>query len=610
LIAGEFNSLNTPDEAIFYTSGRSSNEAAFLYQLFIRAFGTNNLPDCSNMCHESSGVALTETLGLGKGSVTLDDFEKAEVIVIMGQNPGTNHPRMLTTLEKAKKNGAKIVAINPLFETGLLGFKNPQTMEGLFGKGTSLTDLYLQIRINGDLALLKAACKQLVDQNAVDAKFIENNTSDYLEFLGQIKEANIDQLLADAGISNAQFHEFTQLLANNSKIIVCWAMGLTQHKNSVATIQEVVNLLLLRGAIGKEGAGTCPVRGHSNVQGDRTVGIMHKPSAAFNAAIQKNFGFTPPQQHGYDVVEAIEAMHEQKAKVFFALGGNFLSASPDTEYTAQALRNCNLTVQVSTKLNRSHLIHGKTALILPCLGRTDKDFQKSGEQFVTTENSMGVVQKSQGVLDPLSDDMMSEPAIVAHLAYAVLGKKHNIKWLAYAENYVLIREDIAKTIEGFKDYEQKVSEDGGFYLPNAPREGKFKTSSGKAKFTVNPWERIAIKEGEYLMMTIRSHDQFNTTVYGLNDRYRGVFNERRIVFMNPDDMSKENFQNYDKVDIVNEFGGLRRVAESFIIVPYNIPRGCLATYFPEANVLVPLQSRADGSQTPTSKSVVVRLNKV
>jgi molybdopterin-dependent oxidoreductase alpha subunit len=610
LIAKELNALNKPDEAIFYTSGRSSNEAAFLYQLFIRAFGTNNLPDCSNMCHESSGVALTETLGLGKGSVTLDDFEKAEIIVIMGQNPGTNHPRMLTTLEKAKKNGAKIVAINPLFETGLLGFKNPQTMEGLFGKGTSLTDLYLQIRINGDLALLKAVCKQLVDQNAVDSKFIENNTSDYLEFLGQIKEANIAQLLADAGISDAQFHEFTQLLAKNSKIIVCWAMGLTQHKNSVATIQEVVNLLLLRGAMGKEGAGTCPVRGHSNVQGDRTVGIMHKPSAAFNAAIEKNFGFTPPQQHGYDVVEAIEAMHEQKAKVFFALGGNFLSASPDTEYTAQALRNCNLTVQVSTKLNRSHLIHGKTALVLPCLGRTDKDFQKSGEQFVTTENSMGVVQKSQGVLDPLSDDMMSEPAIVAHLAYTVLGKKHNIKWLAYAENYVLIREDIAKTIEGFKDYEQKVSEDGGFYLPNAPREGKFKTSSGKAKFTVNPWERIAIKEGEYLMMTIRSHDQFNTTVYGLNDRYRGVFNERRIVFMNPDDMSKENFQNYDKVDIINEFGGLRRVAESFIIVPYNIPRGCLATYFPEANVLVPLQSRADGSQTPTSKSVVVRLNKV
>jgi molybdopterin-dependent oxidoreductase alpha subunit len=609
LISSELKELNNPNEAIFYTSGRSSNEAAFLYQLFIRAFGTNNLPDCSNMCHESSGVALTETLGLGKGSVTLDDFEKAEVIIIMGQNPGTNHPRMLTSLEKAKKNGAKIVAINPLFETGLLGFKNPQTMEGLFGKGTSLTDLYLQIRINGDLALLKAVCKRLLDQNAVDMEFIQKNTSNFDVFLAQFENIEIGNLLSDAGISEQQFDELVMMLATNSRIIVCWAMGLTQHKNSVATIQEIVNLLLLRGAIGKEGAGTCPVRGHSNVQGDRTVGIMHKPSAAFNAAIQKNFGFTPPQQHGYDVVEAIGAMYEQKAKVFFALGGNFLSASPDTEYTAQALQNCNLTVQVSTKLNRSHLIHGKTALILPCLGRTDKDFQKSGEQFITTENSMGVVQKSQGVLKPLSEDMMSEPAIVGHLAHGVLGDKHNINWLAYAEDYGLIREDISNVIEGFKDYDKKVNEDGGFYLPNATREGKFKTPTGKALFTVNPWEKIWVKESEYLMMTIRSHDQFNTTVYGLNDRYRGIYNERRIVFMNAEDIQKDGFVNYSKVNIINEFGGINRTAESFLLVPYDIPRGCLATYFPEANVLVPLHSRADGSQTPTSKSVVVRLEK-
>jgi molybdopterin-dependent oxidoreductase alpha subunit len=610
LISKELNDLKSPDEAIFYTSGRSSNEAAFLYQLFIRAFGTNNLPDCSNMCHESSGVALTETLGLGKGSVTLDDFEKAEVIIIMGQNPGTNHPRMLTTLEKAKKNGAKIVAINPLLETGLLGFKNPQTMEGLFGKGTTLTDLYLQIRINGDLALLKAACKKLIDLKAIDFDFIKNNTEAFDDFLKQFELVNIGSLLEDAGISLAQFEELMHLLATNSKIIVCWAMGLTQHKNSVATIQEVVNLLLLRGSIGKEGAGTCPVRGHSNVQGDRTVGIMHKPSAAFNAAIEKNFGFTPPQQHGYDVVEAIEAMYENKAKVFFALGGNFLSASPDTEYTAQAMKNCRLTVQVSTKLNRSHLIHGKTALILPCLGRTDKDFQKSGEQFVTTENSMGVVQKSQGVLNPLSEDMLSEPAIVANLAHKVLGKKHGLNWLAYSENYKLIRADMAKTLEGFKNYEEKIAQDGGFYLPNGPRERKFKTSSGKAKFTVNIWEQLVVNPDEYLMMTIRSHDQFNTTVYGLNDRYRGIYNERRVVFMNPKDMVKAGFENYEKVDIVNEFGGKKRIAECFLVVPYNIPVGCLATYFPEANVLIPLKSMAVGSQTPTSKSVVVKLEKI
>lgn len=610
LIAKELHTLANPDEAIFYTSGRSSNEAAFLYQLFIRAFGTNNLPDCSNMCHESSGVALTETLGLGKGSVTLDDFEKAEVIIIMGQNPGTNHPRMLTTLEKAKKNGAKIVAINPLLETGLLGFKNPQTMKGLFGKGTTLTDLYLQIRINGDLALLKAACKRLIDLKAIDFDFVKKNTEAYDDFLKQFETVNIGSLLDDAGISLAQFDELVNLLVTNSKIIVCWAMGLTQHKNSVATIQEVVNLLLLRGSIGKEGAGTCPVRGHSNVQGDRTVGIMHKPSAAFNEAIEKNFGFTPPQQHGYDVVEAIEAMYENKAKVFFALGGNFLSASPDTEYTAQAMKNCRLTVQVSTKLNRSHLIHGKTALILPCLGRTDKDFQKSGEQFVTTENSMGVVQKSQGVLNPLSEDMQSEPAIVANLAHKILGKKHGLNWLAYIENYSSIRADMAKTIEGFKNYEEKIAQDGGFYLPNGPREGKFKTSSGKAKFTINVWEQLIVKPDEYLMMTIRSHDQFNTTVYGLNDRYRGIYNERRIVFMNPKDMVKAGFEHYEKVDIVNEFGGKKRLAECFLVVPYNIPVGCLATYFPEANVLIPLKSMAVGSQTPTSKSVVVKLEKI
>jgi molybdopterin-dependent oxidoreductase alpha subunit len=609
LISRELNGLVDPDQAIFYTSGRSSNEAAFLYQLFTRALGTNNLPDCSNMCHESSGVALTQTLGLGKGSVTLDDFEKAEVIVIMGQNPGTNHPRMLSALEKSKKNGAKIVAINPLFETGLLGFKNPQTIEGLFGKGVSLTDLYLQIRINGDLALLKAACKQLVDQKSVDIEFIQNNTSDYREFLQDIKEANIDQLLEDAGISNIQFHEFVELLANSSKIIFCWAMGLTQHKNAVGTIQELVNVLLLRGAIGKEGAGTCPVRGHSNVQGDRTVGIMHKPSKALNAAIEQSFGFQPPEKPGYDVVEAIEAMYEEKAKVFFALGGNFLSASPDTEYTAEALRNCSLTVQVSTKLNRSHLIHGKTALILPCLGRTDKDFQKSGPQFVTTENSMGVVQKSQGVLNPLSDSVMSEPAIIANLAYKVLGERYNINWLAYADDYALIRADIAKTIDGFGDYENRANKEGGFYLPNGPRNGKFMTSSGKARFTVNTWEKIEVKEGEYLMMTIRSHDQFNTTVYGLNDRYRGIFNERRIVLMNPEDMSKDHFLEYSKVDIVNHYQGKRRVAKDFLVVPYNIPRGCLASYFPEANVVVPLKSRADHSQTPTSKSVVVSLHK-
>lgn len=615
MVAKELNDLKSPNEAIFYTSGRSSNEAAFLYQLFVRAFGTNNLPDCSNMCHESSGLALNETLGIGKGSVTLDDFEKAEVILIMGQNPGTNHPRMLTSLEKAKKNGAKIVAINPLFETGLRGFNNPQTINGLFGKGSSIADLYLQIRINGDLALLKAVNKLLVERDQVqtgilDWQFIKNNTTGFEKYLEDIYQQDETKLIADAGLTLSELNELVNLLAENSKIIVCWAMGLTQHKNSVATIQEIVNLLLLKGAIGKEGAGTCPVRGHSNVQGDRSMGIMHKPSSTFNKSIFKNFGFKPPDDQGFDVVEAIEAMHDKKAKVFFALGGNFLSASPDTEYTAKALRNCKLTVHVSTKLNRSHLIHGKTALILPCLGRTDKDFQKNEEQFVSTENSMGVVQKSQGVLKPPSDNLMSEPAIIAHLAFKTLGEKHSIPWLKYASDYALIRKEIEKTIEGFENFEKNLEFDGGFYLPNGPREGKFKTLTGKAKFTINTWNRINLEVDEFLMMTIRSHDQFNTTIYGLNDRYRGIFNERRIIFINSDDLKEFGFEMYEKVNIVNNFGGVKRVAEKFILVPYAIPRGCLATYFPETNVLVPLHSQAEGSQTPTSKSVVVKLEKI
>jgi molybdopterin-dependent oxidoreductase alpha subunit len=615
LVGTELNTLKSPDEAIFYTSGRSSNEAAFLYQLFIRAFGTNNLPDCSNMCHESSGVALTETLGLGKGSVTLDDFEDAEVIIIMGQNPGTNHPRMMGTLEKAKEKGAKIIAINPLIETGLLGFNNPQTIKGMLGSGTQLADMYLQIKINSDLALVKAVNKELIslhceEEPIIDQEFIDQKTENFNEFITSILACDTSKVTEDTGLETAQIDDFVNILAKNKKIIVCWAMGLTQHKNAVGTIQEIVNLLLLKGSIGKPGSGTCPVRGHSNVQGDRTVGIIHKPSKAFNAAIEKTFGFSPPQQHGYDVIEAIEAMYEKKASIFFALGGNFLSASPDTEYTAKALQNCSLTVHVSTKLNRSHLIHGKTALILPCLGRTDKDFQKSGEQFVTTENSMGVVQRSQGVLTPVSENLLSEPALVAKLAAHTLGNKYDIPWESYANDYKLIREAIKNTLEGFKDYESKVAQDGGFYLPNGPREGIFTTESGKAKFTLNTWNKVEVKEHEYLMITIRSHDQFNTTIYGLNDRYRGIYNERRIVMMNPDDMQKDDFKDYDKVNIYNDFGGVSRLAEDFIIVPYNIPRGCLATYFPEANVLVPLKSIADGSQTPTSKSIVVRLQKM
>jgi molybdopterin-dependent oxidoreductase alpha subunit len=456
----------------------------------------------------------------------------------------------------------------------------------------------LQIKINGDLALLKIINHLLIQKERefpgeiLDTDFISQKSSGFEDFRSENDGLDIETLLKDTNLEINQVNELVELLSFKKKIIVCWAMGLTQHKNSVATIQEIVNLLLLKGSIGIEGGGTCPVRGH------------------LNAAIEKNFGFTPPQNHGYDVVESIEAMFHKKAKVFFALGGNFLSASPDTEFTAEALKSCRISVQVSTKLNRSHLIHGETALILPCLGRTDKDVITGNPQFVSTENSMGVVQKSQGVLDPVSDDLLGEPTIIAKLAKATLGTKYNIAWEEYAIDYARIRKDIANTIDGFKNYEQNLNNDGGFYLPNGPREGVFTTENKKANFTVNKYAKIQLKENEFLMMTIRSHDQFNTTIYGLDDRYRGIYNERRIVFVNPLDINDFGLETYEKVNLVNEFGGRVRIAEKFIVVPYNIPRTCIATYFPEANVLVPIDSMADGSQTPTSKSVVVRIEKL
>ncbi|WP_439584581.1 FdhF/YdeP family oxidoreductase [Dyadobacter bucti] len=609
------NSLASPDEAIFYTSGRTSNEAAFLYQLFVREYGTNNLPDCSNMCHESSGVALGQSLGIGKGSVTLEDFYEAEVIMILGQNPGTNHPRMLTALNKAKANGAKIISINPLPETGLMGFSNPQTVKGVLNLDTTLTDLFLQVKINGDMALLKAIQILLLNQDdkspgtVLDFDFIKNNTLGFSDFRKEVERYNPAELAQIAGIPFSQVQKAAEILQNKKKIIACWAMGLTQHKNAVDTIKEVVNLLLMKGSIGKPGAGTCPVRGHSNVQGDRTMGIYEKPSAKFLAAIEANFGFTPPQNHGYDTVEAIKAMHEGKAKVFFAMGGNFLSATPDTNFTAEALRKCQLTVQVSTKLNRSHLVHGEEAIILPCLGRSDMDMVNGENQFVSCENSMGVVQSSKGVLKPISEHLLSEPVIVCKLAKATLGTKTKINWEGYALHYDHIRQEIERTIPGFQNYNLRVREPGGFYLPNCNREGNFDTISQKAHFNLAPLPENKLQEDELVMMTIRSHDQFNTTVYGLNDRYRGIYNERRVILMNAADMSARNLNKGDVVDIFNQHAGTERIARKFIVVEYPIPEGCTATYFPETNVLVPVTSVAEKSNTPTSKHVIITLRK-
>lgn len=610
------NKLSSPHEAVFYTSGRASNEAAFLYQLFVREYGTNNLPDCSNMCHESSGSALGETMGLGKGSVTLNDFYDAEVIMILGQNPGTNHPRMMSALEKAKKNGAVIISVNPIPEPGLIAFANPQEVKGMLGISAPLTDNYLQVRINGDMALLQAIMMLLLEEeeknprSVFDHDFIQEKTLGYDELIAHLKKQDFQTLVKDTGVTEEQIREVASILMRKNRIIACWAMGLTQHKNAVDTIKDVVNLLLLKGSIGKKGAGTCPVRGHSNVQGDRTMGIYEKPSKTFLDSIERNFNFTPPQEHGYDVVEAITAMYEKKASVFFALGGNFLSATPDTNYTAKALQNCSLTVHVSTKLNRSHLIHGEEALILPCYGRSDLDTTGGTEaQFVTCENSMGVVQMSKGMLKPVSEDLLSEPEIVARLAQATLGARSKVNWNKYILHYDNIREDIERTIPGFDKYNLRVRVPGGFYLPNPPREGNFGTPTSKAHFNVAHVDIPKLKDEELMMMTIRTHDQFNTTVYGLNDRYRGIYNERRVILMNEKDITRLGFKDRDVVDIYNNYGGVERVVNKFIIINYPIAERCAATYFPETNVLVPINSVAEKSNTPTSKMVIVTLRK-
>ncbi len=613
MIAGELNGLASPDEALFYTSGRTSNEAAFLYQLFVRQFGTNNLPDCSNMCHESSGSALTPTIGIGKGTVTLGDFDKAQVILLIGQNPGTNHPRMLMSLQKAKRNGCQIIAVNPLPEAGLMRFKNPQEVSGLFGTGTALCDLFLQVRINGDAALLKGLMKVLLEAedrqpgSALDRTFIEENTAGFDELAADLRTVSWDAIVEQSGISREQIDQAAAHLMQSERIIACWAMGLTQHQAAVATIQDIVNLLLMRGSIGKPGAGVCPVRGHSNVQGDRTMGIWERPREDFLNKLRDVFGFEPPRKHGFDVVEAIKAMHDGRARVFFAMGGNFLSATPDTEFTAEALRRCSLTVQVSTKLNRAHLVTGRQALILPCLGRTERDLQTGGPQFVSCENSMGVVQSSQGNLEPASEQLLSEPAIVARLARATLGKRGTVDWESLAVDYDRIRDLIERVIPGFNNYNERVRKPGGFYLPNAARDKKFATPTGRANFTVHPLPVNDLEPGQLVMTTLRSHDQFNTTIYGLDDRYRGIHNGRRVVFLNADDIRELGLTDGQIVDLTSYFRGETRVARHFTVVSYDIPRRSAATYFPETNVLVPIDSVAAESNTPTSKYIVIRV---
>ncbi len=626
LIARHLNGLTSPDQAEFYTSGRASNEAAYLYQLFVRAYGTNNFPDCSNMCHEASGVALGQSVGVGKGTVTFDDFEHADAIFVWGQNPGTNHPRMLEPLREAVKRGAQVVCVNPLKERGLERFQHPQHPLEMLTNGDRPTNTaYFRPALGGDMALLRGMAKFLLQWEreaqatgapaVFDHAFIAEHTAAVEAYLEVVEASSWEQIVQQSGLGLADIEQAARMYARAEKVIMCWAMGITQHRHSVPTIQEIANLMLLRGNLGVPGAGLCPVRGHSNVQGDRTMGINERPPVALLDALERRFGFAVPRHNGHNTVEAIRAMLDGKSRVFIGLGGNFAQATPDTERTAQALRNCELTVQISTKLNRSHLIHGQQALILPCLGRTDIDLQGEGPQAVTVEDSFSMVHASNGQLKPLSRQMRSEPAVIAGIAAATLGSKP-VDWHWLVADYGRIRELIADTIPGFEGFNQRLQHPGGFYLGNSAGQRQWKTPSGRANFKANALPDDLLHESvrasgqvpDLIMQSMRSHDQYNTTIYGLDDRYRGVKGQRDVLFANEADIIRLGFNPGDKADIVSLWGdGRERRVKGFTLLAFDIPAGQAAAYYPEVNPLVPLESVGDGSHTPTSKFVAIRI---
>lgn len=608
-------SLTSPNEAVFYTSGRTSNEAAFLYQLLGRELGTNNFPDCSNLCHESSGVALKEAIGIGKGTVSLEDFEKAEAIFVMGQNPATNHPRMLSDLQKAAKRGAKIVVVNPLKEMGLQNFVHPQDVLNVaLGKATSICSLYLQPIIGGDMAFLKGVMKVVIEQELIsgeqlDHQFLVAHTTGFYDLKNNIEQLSWDEICNHSGLTKQEIKAAAEIYCNAKATIICWAMGLTQHLHAVATIQDVVNLLLLKGNIGKEGAGVCPVRGHSNVQGDRTMGIHEKPPQAFLDQLERVFEFKPPHEHGYDSVSAIKAMDAGKVKLFMGMGGNYVSAMSDTQFTEQAMRKVEMTLHVSTKLNRSHLVTGKEAFILPCLGRTEIDIQNKKVQKVTVEDSMSMVHASSGILTPISDELLSEPYILSQIAKYALPTS-NTPWEQLGEDYEFTREHIAKVVTGFQAYNDKIKPKGGFYLQNPASVRRWDTNTGKANFLLSTLPDFTNNNASYRLMTIRSHDQYNTTVYGLNDRYRGVANTRMVVFMHPEDIQKEGLLVGDVVTLNTIWhDNEKRQVSGFEVRSFDIAKGCLAAYFPETNVLVPRDAVAEKSNTPMSKFVPVSIIK-
>ncbi len=615
LIARKLNGLASPDEAAFYTSGRTANETAFEYQLFARAFGTNNLPDCSNMCHESTGTALGETIGIGKSTIAYDDFGAADLVIVMGQNPGTNHPRMLTALEECKRNGGHIVAVNPLPEAGLMRYKNPQRARGIIGRGTDIADQFLQIRSGGDMALLQAVSKRVLDAEAaapgtvLDHEFLEEYTLGLAEFRAHIAELDHEAVLAATGLTAEEIDTLAARYVESDRVIITWAMGLTQQRKAVDTIKEIVNLLLLRGNIGKPGAGASPIRGHSNVQGDRTMGVWEQMSDTFLDALQAEFHFDPPRRHGTDALQTVRKLQTGDIRVFFAMGGNFVGAISDTAAAEAAMRGTELTVQVSTKLNRSHVVTGAEAIILPTLGRTEIDIQATGAQFVSVEDSVCAVHASHGAVPPVAEGLLSEIAIVSRLAHATLGDRVDIDWLGFEADYDLLRDHISQVVPGFETFNVDIRRSGGFVLPNGPRDSRtFATSTGKAMITVNELEHLERPAGRLILQTMRSHDQFNTTIYSFNDRYRGIRNGRDVVFVNPDDLAELGLQDGERVDIISEWRDEPdRVLRNYRIVSYPTAKGCAAAYFPEANVLVPLASAALGSNTPVSKAVIVRL---
>lgn len=622
-IASELNRLASPDEAVFYTSGKTTNEPAYLLQLFARQFGTNNLPDCSNMCHESSGVALVDTLGIGKGTVTLQDFEKCDLIMIFGNNPGTNHPRMLTSLEEAKRNGARMIAVNPMPETGLLRVVNPNPQDypnmlkfpfAILGRGAELADLHLPVRINGDVAAVKGILKHLLEEgkagqpSGIDRNFIKEFTIGFEDLERDIAGTSWDDIVEGSGLSEEAIRHAGAMVASSKRMICCWCVGVTQHRNGVDNVLSIVNLLLAGGHMGRPGAGGCCVRGHSNVQGDRTMGIWERPPKPFLEALGREFKFTPPEKWGYDTVESMKAMHQGKVKVFFAISGNFVSNVPDSAFIAHAMERCRLTVHVSTKLNRSHLVTGQQALILPCLGRSERDVQDGVEQYLTVEDSMGIIGRSQGRLKPASPQLKSDVEIIARLAEATFGKRSAVDWARFRLDYRTIRESIGRVIPGFTNFDKRLAEEKAFYLPNAARERIFKTPSSKAKFSVCPIARHELAAGEYLLTTVRTHDQFNSTIYGLNDRYRGVYGGRRVILVNPDDMQTAGLTTGQLVDIHSHFDGQVRKAPQFAVTPYPIARRCAAAYYPETNVLVAVDSVAERSNQPASKSIRITLH--